>query len=125
MRREALSQGQGATSHLVRTGNGALGWKPPHTRTLVTEALSLPQDVKPLLQLQVWLLRSYGFLLCRSYRAQLLSHTQGESDHHLPELSRLLPFEIPWGNAPSFPTQTWQRGDSPDTEDRVRTGWGS
>lgn len=35
----------------------------------MTEALALPQDLDPLLQLQVWLLRSYGLLLC-AYRAQ-------------------------------------------------------
>lgn len=85
----------------------------------MTETLPLPQDppVDPLLQLQVWLLRSYRFLLC-AYRAQLLPHTPEESDHHLPDLSKLLPFKIPCENAPSFTTQTQQTVDSPDTEDK-------
>lgn len=43
----------------------------------MTEAPSLPQDLDPLLQLQVWLLRSYGFLPC-AYRAQSYCHMPQE-----------------------------------------------
>lgn len=75
-------------------------WKPPHTETRVT------QDPDPLIQLQVW-----SLALCSRGTGFLPISKEKQS--------------FPSCNPVKLPPQTQQRADSPDPEDRVRTGWGS
>lgn len=123
-RREPISQGQAATS-LVAPGKSRqlnAGLEAFTTWTLLTAALLLPLD--PLVQQQVWLLRSYGFSLC-VYRRQSYCPIPQESQTTICQsFPRHYPLKFLAGMLSPPTPKAPQRTDGPDAG-TVRTGRGS